>query len=424
MPSLRTMPSVYSTLDRSIARVARVPARWLAIAVLVLFVPACGFNEIIDRDEDVKAAWAEVQNQYQRRADLIPNLVKTVKGAANFEQETLRKVVEARAKVGQMNVDASILDDRVGLEFTYYNKRMRDVIISTGVAGSTGFGGTFYGGTIAQMVNLGETSNRGIELAASFSPVRTRDFAWDSRVNVATNANELVSFGDDRTEIVPFAPYGNVQRHREGYPLAGYWAQRPERNPDGTPVINASGVVQLEPLEFIGPSAPTREVGLLNTFTLFRDFRLSVLLDYKGGHYLYNWKELNRCVTQRNCERLSDPRNFDPETGVFLPAILPEGADPEAYVWRQNIPAAYIERADFVKLRDVSLTYELPVQLAGRVGASNASITLAGRNLALWTDYSGLDPETNNYGNRDFIRADVYAAPMTRRWSMSLNVGF
>jgi LemA protein len=78
---------------------------------LVLFAPACGYNEIIEQDEDVKAAWAEVENQYKRRADLIPQLVKVVKSAANFEQETLQKVVEARASVGQVKVDSSTIDD-------------------------------------------------------------------------------------------------------------------------------------------------------------------------------------------------------------------------------------------------------------------------------------------------------------------------
>jgi LemA protein len=66
---------------------------------------------VVDRDQDVKAAWAEVENQYQRRADLVPNLVKTVKGAADFERETLQAVVEARSKVGSMQVDSSIIDD-------------------------------------------------------------------------------------------------------------------------------------------------------------------------------------------------------------------------------------------------------------------------------------------------------------------------
>jgi LemA protein len=83
----------------------------LGLIWLIPAVTGCGYNEVIDRDEGVKAAWAEVQNQYQRRSDLVPNLVKTVKGAADFENKTLQAVVEARAKVGSMNVDASVIDD-------------------------------------------------------------------------------------------------------------------------------------------------------------------------------------------------------------------------------------------------------------------------------------------------------------------------
>lgn len=74
-------------------------------------LPGCGYNEVIDQDENVKAAWAEVQNQYKRRADLVPNLVKVVQGAANFERETLQNVVEARASVGNLKIDASTIED-------------------------------------------------------------------------------------------------------------------------------------------------------------------------------------------------------------------------------------------------------------------------------------------------------------------------
>jgi LemA protein len=83
----------------------------LGLVLLVMMAFGCGYNEVIERDEDVKAAWSEVQNQYKRRADLVPNLVKTVQGAANFEKETLTQVVEARASVGKVNVDASTIDD-------------------------------------------------------------------------------------------------------------------------------------------------------------------------------------------------------------------------------------------------------------------------------------------------------------------------
>jgi LemA protein len=87
-----------------------------ATLMLAVSLSGCGYNEVIDRDEEVKAGWAEVQNQYQRRSDLVPNLVKVVKGNAQFEQETLQKVVEARSKVAGVKVDQSVIDDPAKLK--------------------------------------------------------------------------------------------------------------------------------------------------------------------------------------------------------------------------------------------------------------------------------------------------------------------
>src|SRR5262245_51208945 len=81
------------------------------LAGLLLALSACGYNSIQAADEQVKAAWGEVQNQYQRRMDLIPNLVNTVKGAAAFEKETLEAVIQARASATQIKMDPSVLDD-------------------------------------------------------------------------------------------------------------------------------------------------------------------------------------------------------------------------------------------------------------------------------------------------------------------------
>jgi LemA protein len=72
--------------------------------VILASQSSCGYNTMVQKDETVEAAWANVQNSYQRRADLVPNLVNTVKGAANFEQETLTQVVEARAKATSVNI--------------------------------------------------------------------------------------------------------------------------------------------------------------------------------------------------------------------------------------------------------------------------------------------------------------------------------
>ena len=86
-------------------------ANMLIAAVALLTLAGCGYNKLLGLDEEVKGAWGEVQNQYQRRADLVPNLVSTVKGAANFEQETLQRVIEARSAATSIKVDANALND-------------------------------------------------------------------------------------------------------------------------------------------------------------------------------------------------------------------------------------------------------------------------------------------------------------------------
>jgi len=81
------------------------------LIVLIGLLSGCGYNSIQSKDEGVKAAWSEVVNQYQRRADLVPNLVNTVKGYATHEEEVFTKVTEARASVGKVTINADQLDD-------------------------------------------------------------------------------------------------------------------------------------------------------------------------------------------------------------------------------------------------------------------------------------------------------------------------
>jgi LemA protein len=85
--------------------------RWLLIILAALSLSGCGYNDFQKLDEQTKSAWSEVLNQYQRRADLVPNLVATVKGEASFEQDTLTKVVEARAKATSMQVTPETLNN-------------------------------------------------------------------------------------------------------------------------------------------------------------------------------------------------------------------------------------------------------------------------------------------------------------------------
>ncbi len=99
--------------DRSSSRLGLRPVywQWLALLCLCVALSGCGVNNIPTLDEKVKSAWSQVENQYQRRADLVPNLVETVKGYANQEQETLTAVIEARSKATSIQVDENTLND-------------------------------------------------------------------------------------------------------------------------------------------------------------------------------------------------------------------------------------------------------------------------------------------------------------------------
>ena len=105
------MGHLMNTAVRPNGRPARLAGRMLVSLLAVVLLSGCGVNNIPTYDEQVKAAWAQVENQYQRRADLVPNLVATVKGFAEQEQETLTAVMEARSRATSIQIDESVLDD-------------------------------------------------------------------------------------------------------------------------------------------------------------------------------------------------------------------------------------------------------------------------------------------------------------------------
>ncbi len=168
--------------------------------------------------------------------------------------------------------------------------------------------------------------------------------------------------------------------------------------------------------EYVGPSLPTREIGLTSTFTLFDDFRVFANLDYKGGHY--QW-----------CAICSVRSRFDQNTYT----INRPDADPEEVALvTSNQTRRWISEADFIKLREVSLTYQLPSSLLEQAGINNGSISLAARNLWMWTEYGfpdgdGLgspDPEVNFSSLSAYSRTDYASIPMLRTFLASIRVSF
>lgn len=320
----------------------------------------------------------------------------------------------------ELGFDMGLLDDRVGVDFTFYDKVTSDMLQFISVPPSSGF-------ISSRLTNLGEVTNKGIEVSVFGTPISGARFSWDTRLNITKNDNELVSFGVEGKEFeTPSGQaYGAVQQHRVGYPLGGFWVTPPLRGPDGAALLTTAGAAQFNPGDtarrYIGPSTPTREIGFSNTFTFFRAFRLSALFDHKGGYYIFNQQERSRCgAANDNCTRTNNPRARFPVT----PADSILFKELAVYRHPSGITPEWIQKGDFVKLREVSLTVDLPARLLTRTGVRTGTLILSGRNLGLWSDYEGADPEVNTYGGRNFVRVDAYAAPAPRRLSAAINLQF
>ncbi|HSH45162.1 MAG TPA: TonB-dependent receptor, partial [Longimicrobiales bacterium] len=308
----------------------------------------------------------------------------------------------------EFGVDLGLLEERLGLEVTYYNKTTTDALVQRRLAPSLGSSAT-------QWVNLGEVNNKGWETQLNARVLNLRDVGWDATVNFGTNDNELVELGEGIEPII-FGIGADSQRHTEDFPLGSYFGTRliSWGDEDGDGLIGTDEVVLSDEPEFLGRPFPKRDLSVSSTLTLFNAVQLFALLDHKGGHQLFNSTEEFRCNTFFNCEGINNPDAPLEEQARAVAAVL-------------GSIDGYVEDADFTKLREVSLTLfglERLTQRAGLQGLNNVSLTVSGRNLATWTDYSGLDPELNSGGQSNFSTYEFLGQPPIRTWTVRLNVGF
>jgi TonB-linked SusC/RagA family outer membrane protein len=319
--------------------------------------------------------------------------------------------------------DAAFLDGRLGVEFTGYNKRTEDALVSIPNAPSLGF-------TASRFINFGEIKNSGLELGLRATPVRGRRVTWDATFTLATNQNEMTKLAvGGVSQIIPFNPYAAsafpIQIIREGYPIAGFWAVDARRTASGGYDTTATGVPIIDStLRYVGPPTPKYEGAFGSTVTLFRNVRLYGLIDFKGGHFLLNQRERNRSQSANlNNLLFNDPsRPLTRQDTLYY-------TGPSTRRW--------IQPADFIKLRDVSIGYTIPTGLLRAVranGLQNTTITLAAHNIGFISKkYDGIDPEVNFFGNStfrtfssfaQFVRVDSYTQPMMRRITASINANF
>lgn len=314
-----------------------------------------------------------------------------------------------KVREGEVGFESSMFGDRLGLDFTYFNKQSRDALIRRTLPPGAGT-------AAGQLTNIGKVTNKGIELQATLGLLRTERFGWDATLNYATVKNNLEDLGKDLLgndiEPIIFGLGGASQRHTENRPLGAYYQTSytyADANGDG--IIDYTEVTPGD-TAFLGNPLPTKTWSLNSTMTFFRNFRLSALLDAQRGFYQYNTTEEFRCGAIANCAPL-----------YIAGSPLWEQARAIANI-NTGTGAGYIEEASYVKLRELSLTWDVPLQFASRMGITRGlSITFAGRNLKTWTDYTGLDPEIN-FTTANFTQAEFLSQPPVKRFSTRINFNF
>jgi TonB-linked SusC/RagA family outer membrane protein len=331
--------------------------------------------------------------------------------------------------------DMGLLNDRLSLDFTAFSKTSHDALVSRNIAPSAGL-------TASSFVNLGQVKNWGTEYGLNAVVVDRRNIRFNARIAGSTLGNEVVDLGDS---IAPITLNRGAQAHREGFPTGAFFAipyTFNDANKDG--VISASEVKvdssrrlivphfpepnatkQLDTLNqaYFGPALPTNTQTLSADLTLFRNITFTTLFERRAGMKQLNYSEYFRCRTANSypyiggCSALSNPDASLEDQARFVAATFLGG---------NSTPAGYIEDASFVKWREASVRLGAPESWGRRFPAiKGASLTLAGRNLKTWTDYSGLDPEINETGGgTNFTQGEFNTQPPVRYYTVRLDLSF
>ena len=305
--------------------------------------------------------------------------------------------------------DAGFLRDRVGLELTYFDKRTKDLLLPLPLPPSSGFASN-------PLVNIGEVTNKGLEIGLRATPVQQRNVTWDANVNVNTLSNEIVSMGN----ITPFV--SNNQCFKPGVEVAGWCV------PQVLSVDTVAGRATVsDTAQFVGGNLPKYGGSFATTLTLFRRLRLYALVDGKFDYNVYN---LTKDFRDRSLGNSGEVRLSADQGGYSkyerLRRLGPfRAATSGATVGNTLVRGPYIEEGDYVRFREVSATFTLPETLTRSMRLGAASVSIGGRNLGLWTKYSGWDPEV--LGTVDVTTpflGDVFTLPQSSRAFARLTVQF
>jgi TonB-linked SusC/RagA family outer membrane protein len=347
----------------------------------------------------VRLAFGKAGNQpLTGKYTFLQNLID--EGITGFRTQTalgLPSIKPETATELEGGFDLTFFNARARLSATQFRKQIDDLILTAAVAPSTGFA--------TKAINGGQIVNHGTELELEMTPIRTDNLSWVSGTTYSSAKGKVT-----RLPVPGFIPPSGSFGSRFG----NAFVQQGQlitvlQAVNGCTALNAAGTScpsANRVLTFVGNSAPDYEMGFTNDFT-YGPFRLSSLVDWRKG---------GLAVNLTNDYFYGSGLAKDTALATRQLAAFRKGVD----VW--------VENAGFVKLRELTLGYELPAAMASRLfngHAQNARIELSGRNLWTRTKYTGLDPEVSNFGNQALGRfQDVTPYPPSRLFYFTIATTF
>jgi hypothetical protein len=343
----------------------------------------------------------------------------------------------------EIGFDARFFDNRLGIDYAYYNRTTKDDIVPATISGTSGYG--------SAVVNVGELSNKGHELLITGSPL-VGNFKWDISLNYAYNNPELISFsGDAKSFSVSEARSRNAYiQHRIAYTdentgeeiPGGYsmiMAFMPQMDDQGRMILDADGLPLREAgLTVMGSGIHPHTGGLNNSFS-FKNFNLSFLIDYKFGGFIYSGTNQTAYGNGSHKATLEGRdgagltiTGVDETSGQEVTYTFPyEDPGNTGIVTTQNywgrltqMSGLFVYDADYVKLRQFILGYSFPRSILDKTPFTALNLSFVGRNLWLiHSNVDNIDPEAT-YDNTNGQGLEWFGVPQSRTYGFNLNVKF
>lgn len=372
----------------------------------------------------VRVSWAEVgkdTDAYRTRnymdIKLGAPLPSTVKANTDLKNETVTSY--------EIGLELSAFNNRVGLDFAFYNKDAKDQIFAINTSPTTGY--------FSEMINAGKIRNRGVELVLSGKPIESEDFNWNVSFNFSKNKNEIIELHPKINEfLLSHRSYSDVLRivAREGGKFGDMYGTKYLRNEGGDLILGSDGLPQAtSEMHYLGNANPKWMGGFINQFS-YKGVELAFQIDIRYGGKVYMGS-----IRQGALAGTLDFTAANREPGsIRLEGVNKDGESVvgETYAeeyWRRvagaNGPTEeWIKDATNLRLRELSIGYNIPSKFLSKTFIRRAKISFVGRNL--WMIHSkvkGFDPEAG-YSTGNAQGFEYGSMPTLRSFGFNLNVTF